>query len=113
LLSLSLFPDEDHLTKEIESWKGFAEKLLEDDRVTFMKMLNDCYMYSRAINAKGKPVSKRSYNHGPFIFTTQIDRMVGNTTVYGTKVTDTSYILLARCERFTLISRQTPHSLSQ
>jgi hypothetical protein len=55
LLRLSLFPDEDVLTKEIESWKGFAEKLPEDDRVTFMKMLNDCYKYSRAINAKGKP----------------------------------------------------------
>ncbi len=52
---MSLFPDEDVLTKEIESWKGLAEKLPEDDRVTFMEMLNDCYNYSRAINAKGKP----------------------------------------------------------
>jgi hypothetical protein len=43
---LSLFPDDDILAKE---------KLPEDDRVTFMKMLNDYYMYSRAINAKGKP----------------------------------------------------------
>jgi hypothetical protein len=52
---LSLFPKEDILTKEIESWKGFAERLLEEDRVTFMKMLNDCYKYSKAINAKGRP----------------------------------------------------------
>ena len=52
---MSLFPEEDILTKEIESSKGFAEKLSEVDRVTFMKMLNDCYKYSKAINAKGRP----------------------------------------------------------
>jgi hypothetical protein len=52
---LSLFPDEDVLTKEIESWKGFAEKLPEDDRVTFMKMLSDCSKYSKEINTKGHP----------------------------------------------------------
>jgi hypothetical protein len=100
LLSLSLFPNEDILTKEIESWKGFAEKLPEDDRVTFMKMLNDCYRYSRAINAKGKPFPSEPIIMAPFIFTTQIDRMVGNTTVYETKVirnTTVFDVLLARC----------------
>jgi len=52
---LSLFPDEDVLTKEIESWTGFAESLPEEDKVTFMKTLKDCYKYSKAINAKGRP----------------------------------------------------------
>ena len=51
---LSLFP-EDILTKEIESWKGFADMLQDEDSETFMKMLNDCYKYSKAINAKGRP----------------------------------------------------------
>jgi hypothetical protein len=53
---MSLFPTEDTLTKEIESWKGFADSLpAEEDRKTFMKMLNNCYKYAKAINAKGQP----------------------------------------------------------
>jgi len=53
---LSLFPNEDILTKEIESWKGFTDSLSgEEDIKTFMKMLNDCYRYANAINAKGQP----------------------------------------------------------
>jgi hypothetical protein len=53
---MSLFPNEDILTKEIESWKGFADSLpAEEDRKTFTKMLNDCYRYAKAINAKGQP----------------------------------------------------------
>jgi hypothetical protein len=33
---VSLFPDEDILTKEIESWKGFADYLnLEEDKNVF------------------------------------------------------------------------------
>ncbi|MFZ0511451.1 MAG: hypothetical protein WAM14_07590 [Candidatus Nitrosopolaris sp.] len=52
---MSLFPYEDVLTKEIESWKGFADQLsTEEGRKVFMKMLNDCYKYSKAINAKGQ-----------------------------------------------------------
>jgi hypothetical protein len=43
------------LTKEIESWKGFADSLHADDRELFKTMLNDCYKYSAAINAKGEP----------------------------------------------------------
>jgi hypothetical protein len=54
-ITLSLFPEEDILTKEIESWKGFADRLPEEDREVFLKMLNDCYKYSSAINAKGEP----------------------------------------------------------
>ncbi len=53
---MSLFPNEDILTKEIESWKGFADTLLaEEDRKMFTKMLNDCYKYAKAINAKSQP----------------------------------------------------------
>jgi hypothetical protein len=53
---VSLFPNEDVLTKEIESWKGFANSLKsEKDRQLFNKMLNDCYKYATAINVKGEP----------------------------------------------------------
>jgi hypothetical protein len=53
---LSLFPQNDILTKEIESWSGFADSLpAEEDRNLFKKMLNECYKYSVAINAKRKP----------------------------------------------------------
>jgi len=54
---MSLFPDEDVLTKEIQSWRGFADQLPVKDRQIFMKMLNDCYKYSTAINAKGNTES--------------------------------------------------------
>jgi len=58
---MSLFPNEDILTREIESWKGFAESLLtEQDRMLYMKMLNDCYKYAKAINAKGQPFPTES-----------------------------------------------------
>ena len=53
---MSLFPDKyDVLTKEIESWNGFEDALREEDRNLFKKMLNECYKYSVAINAKGEP----------------------------------------------------------
>jgi hypothetical protein len=53
---LSLFPQNDILTKEIESWTGFADSLpADDDRNLFKKLLNECYKYSVAINAKGEP----------------------------------------------------------
>ena len=48
---MSLFPDEDVLTKEIEAWRGFIDKLPSDkDKVVLTKLLNDCYKYSVAIN---------------------------------------------------------------
>jgi hypothetical protein len=53
---MSLFPAEDILTKEIESWKGFAASLnSEEYKEIFNKMLSDCYRYANAINAKGEP----------------------------------------------------------
>jgi hypothetical protein len=48
---MSLFPDEDVLTKEIEAWRGFIEKLPEDeDKAVLIKLLNSCYKYSLAMN---------------------------------------------------------------
>jgi hypothetical protein len=52
---MALFPEEDMLAKEIESWRGFAESLRTEDRELFKKMLADCYRYAEAINAKGEP----------------------------------------------------------
>jgi hypothetical protein len=58
---MTLFPeDDDILTKEIESWRGFAESLRAEDRELFKKMLDDCYRYSRAVNAKGEPFPAES-----------------------------------------------------
>ena len=53
---LGSFPSEDIFTKEIESWKSFGDSLSsKEDRELFEKMLNDCYKYAAAINAKGQP----------------------------------------------------------
>jgi hypothetical protein len=53
---MSLYPEENILTKEIESWKGFAESLKsEEDKNLFLTMLNDCQRYALAINAKETP----------------------------------------------------------
>ena len=52
--STTLFPKENIHTKEIESWRGFAESLKSrEDKKLFLKMLNDCEKYALAINAKG------------------------------------------------------------
>jgi hypothetical protein len=53
---MSLFPKEDILTKEIESWRSFGDRLSsKEDRDLFSDMINDCYKYATAINAKGQP----------------------------------------------------------
>jgi hypothetical protein len=53
---MSLFPNEDILTKEIESWRSFGDSLSsKEDRDLFSGMINDCYNYAAAINAKGQP----------------------------------------------------------
>ena len=53
---MSLFPEENILTKEIESWRVFADSLKsEEDKKLFLEMLEKCQKYSIAINAKGKP----------------------------------------------------------
>ncbi|TLX66539.1 MAG: hypothetical protein E6K94_07550 [Thaumarchaeota archaeon] len=57
---MTLFPDEDTLTQEIESWRGFADALREEDRVLFLHMLNECYQYINSINSKGDYFSTES-----------------------------------------------------
>lgn len=48
---MSLFPDEDVLTREIEAWRGFIEKLpTDEDKVVLTKLLESCYQYSVAMN---------------------------------------------------------------
>lgn len=51
---MTLFPEENILEKEIESWKGFADSIRKEDRKIFLRMLNECYKY-QAFNAQGKP----------------------------------------------------------
>jgi len=57
---MTLFPNEDILTQEIESWKGFADCLREEDRVLFLQMLDECYQYINSINSKGEYFSTES-----------------------------------------------------
>jgi hypothetical protein len=53
---MSLFPNEDILTREIESWRSFVNSLnSEQYREIFNKMLSDCYKYTNAVSAKGEP----------------------------------------------------------
>ena len=48
---MSLFPDDDVLTREIETWQGYIDKLpSEEDKVVLTKLLNDCYKYAVAMN---------------------------------------------------------------
>jgi hypothetical protein len=48
---MSLFPDEDVLTKEIEVWRGFIDKFpTDEDKAVLIKLLDNCYKYSVAIN---------------------------------------------------------------
>ena len=57
---MTLFPNEDVLTQEIESWRGFADALREEDRVLFLRMLAECYQYTSSINSKGEYFSTES-----------------------------------------------------
>jgi heme oxygenase len=53
---MNLFPDEDILMKEIESWAYFTTSLSSmEDKELFQSMLNNCYNYATAINAKCQP----------------------------------------------------------
>jgi len=58
--SSNLFPYDDIVTKEIESWKSYAYCLRKQDRELFYEMLNSCYKYSSAINLKEKENSTTS-----------------------------------------------------
>src|SRR5438128_9129392 len=49
------------LTKEIESWEGFAASLrAKEDCTVFIKTLTDCHNYAKEINAKGQPFPESS-----------------------------------------------------
>ena len=53
---MSLFPDEDVLAKEIETWRDFIDKLPNDEDKTIMtKLFDDCYKYAVAINSHDHP----------------------------------------------------------
>jgi hypothetical protein len=73
---MSLFPEENILTKEIESWKGFSDSLKsEEDKKLFIEILDKCQKYALVINAKGT-VSNRIYDCGSFTRITQNDKLV-------------------------------------
>lgn len=60
MIELTLFPNEDILTREIQAWSGFADALREEDRVLFLRMLKQCYEYVDSINSKGEYCSTES-----------------------------------------------------
>jgi len=55
-----LFPNEDILARELESWRGFADALREEDRTLFLRMLDECYQFIDSINSKGEYFSTES-----------------------------------------------------
>jgi hypothetical protein len=55
-----LFPNEDILAQELESWRGFADALREEDRTLFLRMLDECYQFIDSINSKGEYFSTES-----------------------------------------------------
>jgi len=60
VIELTLFPNEDILTREIQAWSGFADALREEDRILFLRMLKQCYEYVDSINSKGEYYSTES-----------------------------------------------------
>ena len=58
---MSIFPKDDLLSKEIDSWKAFAHSLRKEDKVLFENMLKDCNRYIKAIQTKGEPYSTQSF----------------------------------------------------
>ncbi|HUT05444.1 MAG TPA: hypothetical protein VMW74_01985 [Nitrosopumilaceae archaeon] len=57
---MSLFPDDDLLAKEIESWRTFGDSLRVEDQKLFDKMIRQCYRYIKAINSKGEQYTTTS-----------------------------------------------------
>lgn len=52
---MTLFPEDDTFSREIESWRGFADCLPPHDKKEFLKILEKLHDYSTAINAKIEP----------------------------------------------------------
>jgi hypothetical protein len=68
---MSLFPNEHILTKEIESWKGFANSLSsKEDKVLFGNMLNDCYKYLLQLIQRINHFQPNTIDYGLIAFTT-------------------------------------------
>jgi hypothetical protein len=42
---INIFPDEDVLAREIETWRGFVDKLPTDDEVISIKLLDSYYKW--------------------------------------------------------------------
>lgn len=76
-----LFPEDDILIREIESWKGFADMLCSEDRRLFLQILNDCHRYSNAINAKGEPFPSEALLIDSSVYTTQNDQLVNKISI--------------------------------
>ena len=57
---MSLFPKDDLLSKEIESWRAFGDSLRDEDKKIFDKMIQQCYKHIKAINSKGDPYTTES-----------------------------------------------------
>ena len=57
---MSIFPQDDLLAKEIQSWKSFGDTLRLEEHKLFNKMLRQCYSHIKAINAKGEPYTTES-----------------------------------------------------
>jgi len=57
---MSIFPKDDLLSKEIDSWKSFRHSLRKEDKILFENMLRDCNRYIKAIQVKGEPYSTQS-----------------------------------------------------
>jgi hypothetical protein len=52
---MTLNPQDDVLAQVIASYQGYAETLDGEKSKHFQEMLNLCYQYVGAINAKGEP----------------------------------------------------------
>lgn len=57
---MSIFPKDDLLAKEIESWRSFGDSLRKEDREIFNKMIHNCYKHIRSINLKGEQYTTES-----------------------------------------------------
>ena len=57
---MSIFPQDDLLRKEIESWQEFGASLRKEDRILFHKMIQQCYKHIKAIHVKGEMYSTES-----------------------------------------------------
>lgn len=80
--SSNLFPYDNIITKEIDSWKSYADCLRKQDRKLFYEMLNSCYKYSPAITVQGKEYSTTSAlmsilleHHKDLLYRTKIDNI--------------------------------------